>query len=385
MEPALEIVHYAQTPSNKQFPSNHIQIDNVKAQILQGRAYLEGEGQLNRKEFMLNDKSNWPVLTMPGRQPGPAGHNPYQRPGMPNVPGGFPPGMARPPGPPQPFQTPGMRPPPMGPSPAKRQKMMPTAPVGMRMPEVASEEEENAYIGDLLDLLTPREISMTRYKQHHEWMEEILSSAYPVGRILPASLNFHLAGELSELTQDLFAEEKQQDTPQKIKESDVQEFEKRVSAYQTKGQEEIAQMKAQHKAKMEELSRQQVWTQLEERLSKAHKGDGGESVDDIVRDVEKEAGQRVESREGIVRVQKGGMLGREETLAALRANQQRQQQEQLQAAQQQQQQAAQQQQPHGDDMNGQLQGGQDDFGEFANLDTAGEALEFYSADYDFEQ
>jgi hypothetical protein len=55
----------------------------------------------------------------------------------------------------------------------------------------------------MIDHLTPREIAMQRYKQHHEWMEEILSSPYQMSQIIPVDLGLGLKGELEALTKDV--------------------------------------------------------------------------------------------------------------------------------------------------------------------------------------
>lgn len=316
---------------------------------------------------MLYDKHNWPNISMPGRQAPAMPSNPYQRPGMPQYPGGFTPGMARPP---QQFPTPQRSMMSAGPSPAKRQKMMQQQQPVMRMPDMGpADEEENAYIGDALDLLTPREISTTRYKQHHEWMEEVLSSAYSVDQIQPVDLNHHLGGDLASLTKDIFSADSD-GAFVAPKAEQVAELEKRVAAFQSKGQDEIAMMKAQHKAKMDELKRQHVWSVLEGRLEKAARGEGGETTEGVMLAIEQEAGRPVKSREEVIRVKKGGLLDRQQTLAA--------------AAARQKQNAEQQQQQNGQQAGGQDEGDHgatDDFSEFTNLDTAGEALDFYSGDY----
>jgi len=65
------------------------------------------------------------------------------------------------------------------------------------------DEEEDTSRGDILDHLTPREIAQTRYAQHHEWMEEIIGSVYPINRITPVDLGLGLVGDLECVTRDL--------------------------------------------------------------------------------------------------------------------------------------------------------------------------------------
>ena len=74
---------------------------------------------------------------------------------------------------------------------------------GHHDPPVTIDEEEDTSRGDMLDHLTPREISQARYTQHHEWMEEVLGSVYPVSKIKPVGLGLGLRGDLEELTKGL--------------------------------------------------------------------------------------------------------------------------------------------------------------------------------------
>ena len=57
---------------------------------------------------------------------------------------------------------------------------------------------------DFMDAITPRELALHRYVQHHEWLEEILSSPYDTHRIVPPQLGLGRKGELESLTQDFF-------------------------------------------------------------------------------------------------------------------------------------------------------------------------------------
>ena len=55
-----------------------------------------------------------------------------------------------------------------------------------------------------MDFLTPRDISIHRYVQHHEWLEEILNSPYDTSQIIPGELGLGRKGELESLTKDFF-------------------------------------------------------------------------------------------------------------------------------------------------------------------------------------
>lgn len=66
------------------------------------------------------------------------------------------------------------------------------------------DDEEDNSRGDLMDFLTPRDVSTMRYVQHHEWMEEIFNSPYTTGQIVPVELGIGRKGELEDLTRDFF-------------------------------------------------------------------------------------------------------------------------------------------------------------------------------------
>lgn len=67
------------------------------------------------------------------------------------------------------------------------------------------DDDEDNSRGDLMDFLTPRDVSTMRYVQHHEWMEEIFNSPYTTGQIVPAELGIGRKGELEDLTKDFFS------------------------------------------------------------------------------------------------------------------------------------------------------------------------------------
>lgn len=71
-----------------------------------------------------------------------------------------------------------------------------------RKPQGSSEEDEIPV--DYMDSLTPRELALTRYIQHHEWLEEVVSSPYDTHRIIPPRLGLGRKGEIESLTKDFF-------------------------------------------------------------------------------------------------------------------------------------------------------------------------------------
>ena len=101
----------------------------------------------------------------------------------------------------------------MGPSPAKRPRHIPPGhthgsataiPAPVMPPDPTFEDEDGTSGGDYMDFLTPRDISIHRYVQHHEWLEEILNSPYDTSQIIPGELGLGRKGELESLTKDFF-------------------------------------------------------------------------------------------------------------------------------------------------------------------------------------
>lgn len=147
--------------------------------------------------------------------------------------------------------------------------------------DTSIEDEENVLLGDLLDHLTQRDISLTRYMQHHEWMEEVYSSPYATGKIVPMDLGFGLMGELAGLTEGLFdppsseldkASSKTKDTPavyKKVTPEQLKEFEKRVQAHKEKEQDEITRMKEEHARRMDSLRKSKSLVKAEKKLRNA--------------------------------------------------------------------------------------------------------------------
>ncbi|UKZ62658.1 uncharacterized protein TrAtP1_003897 [Trichoderma atroviride] len=177
-DPNLFIVHYGPAEMNDRVPVAMIPYDERVNAIMQQRHFLQRAGQIRRKEFMLSDRVNWPSLPELTRQQLGPQMNPR----------GVPQQMAYP-----------AQPPPPGP-PSKRarhgqnQAQQAALPPGMPPVDAAFDDDEDISRGDMFDHLTPREISMSRYQQNHEWMEEILSSAYRIGQITPADLGLGLKG-----------------------------------------------------------------------------------------------------------------------------------------------------------------------------------------------
>jgi hypothetical protein len=302
IDPNLWLVHYKPAEPQNRIPANQIPIPReVHAQI-QMRAQLQQAGPLMRKEFMLVDQANWPKVEF-GQQPM-RGQQPYYNPMQPGRPY-----AAQPP-------------------PAKRQRL-PTQPqarpptAGAIAPDTSLEEEENA-TQDAFDFLTPREISLSRYKQHHEWMEEIFSSPYAVGKIAPIDLGLGLMGELAPLTAGILdvpgAENPETGKENykiknyyKLEPEQLKDFEKRVAEHTTNEQAEIDKMKADHARKMAQLKRTRTYIKAERRLREVARSTEGDTddthpVEEVVQDLEKSLGVTFEPKKAVVCVDNGGFI-----------------------------------------------------------------------------
>ncbi|KAK3672185.1 hypothetical protein LTR78_007938 [Recurvomyces mirabilis] len=341
-DPALWIVHYHQAEQNRILPSSQVPFTPQMQKVMQERQWLENQGKLERKDFMLHDRPSWPMINVPSgatmqrqmAQPGFYGAGVQQN----RYPQYYP-------------QQAGA----MSAQPAaKRQR--PNPPVPGASGEVAMahdmtiEDEENTTGGDFFDHITPREISMTRYMQHHRWMEEVFSSPYASSQIVPADLGMGLMGELKGLTDGILAPPKldliDSDLPPKPKEAapftnlskdQLAEFDKRVAKHLEEGQAEIERMKAEHAEKMQEWKKSKTLMQAEKRLRYAtwegHENatsgfrleeNGGvavegaaekETVEDIVREVEEVLGVKIAARKQVAEmVEKGGLEREEEVV-----------------------------------------------------------------------
>jgi hypothetical protein len=274
------------------------------------RAQLQSTGQLLRKEFMLYDSSNWPKVEFgQGAPRTQAYYNPMQQR-------------------PQPY-------PPQQP-PAKRQRL-PTQPparqpvAGAMAADTLLDEEENA-TQDSFDFMTPREISLSRYKQHHEWMEEIFFSPHTIGKIMPIDLGMGLMGELATLTADILdapAGEAPIDSTgelnpeygkkvkdyHKLQPAQLKEFEARVSAHQKKEMAELEKMKVAHAKKMADMKKSRTYIKAERRLRDVSRlaptgsdEDSGDPLDAVVVDLEKSLGAEFDTKKLVVCVDKGGFI-----------------------------------------------------------------------------
>ncbi|KAH8124518.1 hypothetical protein LI328DRAFT_133916 [Trichoderma asperelloides] len=314
-DPNLFIVHYGPAEMNDRVPVAMIPYDERVNAIMQQRHFLQRAGQIRRKEFMLSDRVNWPSLPELTRQQLGPQMNPR----------GVPQQMAYP-----------AQPPPPGP-PSKRarhgqnQGQQAALPPGMPPVDAAFDDDEDISRGDMFDHLTPREISMSRYQQNHEWMEEILSSAYRIGQITPADLGLGLKGELASLTEGIFTAqggEAYSQAPEKsyvgrLDPGQADEFRKRVDKYVSTTQDEIKKMEEEHRKTMAAFKENSILKIKERELkaiadgpkheNRAHSDEepagrqvSKHSVEEIVQQVESASGRKIVSLPLSKRIQDGG-------------------------------------------------------------------------------
>lgn len=198
--------------------------------------------------------------------------------------------------------------------------------------DIGIEDEEIAQLGDFLDHLTPREISALRFKQHHEWFEEIFSSVYSTAQILPGHLGLGLAGDLEDLTRGILEKPKvptenpaesqapvkpeaklavrlADPTPsyRKLEKEQMDELDKRITEYLEKGQAEIRAMKAEHAKKLQDPKRNTY--RAAERKLKETPGLSNRTmaVNDIVDKVETELNVTFLPKKDFTCIEKGGL------------------------------------------------------------------------------
>lgn len=270
-DPSLWIVHYSRSPPTDHIPANRIPVLPQIQGMLAQRRFLQSQGILARKDFMLHDRNNWPAIGLPPQMGAQQG---YQQPQA-----QFPSAMAgRQPFYPQPGQ--GVQPP-AGPAQAKapRGHSASSAAVNAATADFALEDEDVS-AGDIMDLLTPREVSKMRYQQHHEWMEEVLASPYAISQITPVSLGLGRKGELESLTTGFFdapvgpangestdGNEAKQAT--KLEPERAEEFADRVAKKVADMTAEIENLKKRHARRMEKFNRTSLLKDAETRLRDA--------------------------------------------------------------------------------------------------------------------
>ena len=205
------------------------------------------------------------------------------------------------------------------------------------------DDEEDNSRGDLMDFMTPREISTNRYIQHHEWMEEIFNSPYNTSQIVPVELGLGRKGELEALTREFFNApiESTPTTPSgthpprvgKLEPGKAEDFTRKAIEKVAELNAEMEQMKWQHAKRMAKLVNGVAVRAAEKSLrsaplSVAQSGandwkfdgsvrdspdenaagpDGQKSVDQITADVEALLGKMIIPVQDLKCIHKGGL------------------------------------------------------------------------------
>jgi hypothetical protein len=340
-DPNLWIIHYSKADQGNHYPVNRIPRNPQVEAMMAHRKSLQQFGQLVRKEFMLDDRNNWPIVNLPG-----AHINPQAQ--LAGYPANVMAQMTRSHQHAAYGQDQSAASQYIGPSPAKRPRPTPSSqrpganaiavPGSMAINPIVDEEEDYAR-GDYLDLVTPKEISLYRYKQHHEWMEEILSSPYATGQIIPVALGLGRKGELESLTKDFFdaptsgtpksSDPKAEPPMPGLGRSRAEDFTRRATARIVEIKDEMEKMKRIHASRLSKL-RQGSLVQDAERRLRATVSDpmahgGGQPatpthgdvmvagirqqgrIDEIAEEVERGLHRKVETISDVTCVQKGGL------------------------------------------------------------------------------
>lgn len=328
IDPSLWIVHYGSADQGQRIPITSIPNNPHIMNTLRERQQLERQGQLTRIPFMLHDRSLWPRINLgPAQMPAQGGMYPSQmNPMHRNQQQQF-------------YQQQQM----LGQPPSKRMRhappgaqgamvdprMQPGMPPQPPIDTAMLDEEENVALGDLLDHMTPRDISLIRYTQHHEWMEEVFSSAYAASQIAPVDLGFGLSGELAEITQGLLSPPDEtfssdpsnsaalvkSGTYKKLEAGKSEELERRVNEYVQKGEEDLERMRAEHAKTLEQLRKGKTYLKAERQLREARNASHDdeddpdfEPLDGVIQGVENSLNVTIAPRQDVFCVSKGGLI-----------------------------------------------------------------------------
>ena len=367
-DPFLWIVHYSRADPANELPANQTRPNPT---IMNERRFLQQQGVLKRKDFMLHDRGNYPNIKLP------VSAIPQYTQQVSGYPGNVISHMNR-------SQQLSYYPPrqassmaSMGASPAKRQRAPqqtningPTSSIangavnGIATLDSKVNEEEDTSYGDLMDLLTPQDISGMRYMQHHEWLEEVFSSPYTTGQIVPVALGLGRKGELESLTRGFFEaptgisprpkeklyigapasgmrKREEETIPERVGKMEpgkAEEFTKLASQRFQELNAEMEKMRRQHAKRMTKLKEGAIIMSAEKKLrnplaSPANSGNepwklerdsrspvdntsnegasagarGSEHVSDIFKEVEAVVGKRIAPQSNVTTVQRGGL------------------------------------------------------------------------------
>jgi hypothetical protein len=201
--------------------------------------------------------------------------------------------------------------------------------------ETTIEEEEDVSRGDILDFMTPRDISRMRYEQHHEWMEEVLESPYSIYQIVPGDLGLGRKGEVEELTKDFFdapvtALRETSGNTDVVRAGNMEkdkaaDFRRRATKKIAEMQAEIEHLKVKHSKRIAKMQRTTTLNSAEKKLRAAQTAAvarrmSSESpneqvtvdvLDEIAADVERSMGKKIERVANVTLVSRGGLQERQ--------------------------------------------------------------------------
>lgn len=189
-----------------------------------------------------------------------------------------------------------------------------------------------------MDFLTPRDISLHRYTQHHEWLEEILNSPYDTSQIIPGQLGLGRKGELESLTRDFFdapiettpkaifpkskGESPVEDsaTPRvgRLESGKAEDFTKRATEKIAEINAEMEKLKRQHARRMAKINKGRAFKEAEQNLrvstlelinGDSTKGDAvlQHGVDDLAKGLETLLGKSIKPVKEAECIDKGGL------------------------------------------------------------------------------
>lgn len=306
-DPSLWLIHYSKAAPENRLPVAQLPVAPHTAQIFQARQLIQRSGPLPRKEFLLHDRSQWPMIALPTG---------ISKPGAGQLVGGHRRGGS-----------------------IDQQAMI--------------EEEEDVSRGDVLDFITPREISRMRYEQHHEWMEEILESPYATKQIVPSELGLGKKGTMEVFTNGFFtapmshSQDPLTGPVGKLGSVKADEFTKHADSKLAEMQADLEKMKQQHIRRMEKLKRTTDLGMAERKVRNMNPAD--DSYKTVAAHVQNMMGRKIDIVHRVHQVSKGGQqdikpIVRQPQYTAPQNAYQMQQQQQMQLQAQSQAQVNQQQQ-----------------------------------------
>lgn len=325
-DPQLWITHYFPAESQDRIATSAVPPDMRTQQTMQIRAYLQVQGQIAMKEFMLKDQNKWPPIGFPGRS---------QQNQMASRTPQVPIGMA------YPIHQ-------MTPGPAsKRARTQSGQPQAVSQMVEVFDDEEDTSRGDMFDHLTPREIAESRYKLNHEFMEEVVASAVPTNHIVPVDLGLGLGGSLKSVTDGIFetydtikhASDPSKEYVGKLDPGMKEQFRKRAEERMASDRKQMEKEVRRHARRMAKLEQSkalreaemamrtavadptdtgsEIW-RLEGRVTtpdddddeaadKAQAQRSTKKVEDIVKEIERSLGLSTAAINDMKRVQDGGL------------------------------------------------------------------------------